>query len=187
MIELPPIVISRPKTAIDKKHFELKQFGKWDEALEDILSCPISPNLESRNVHWGLNATMVADQVCPFNTSMKTSKRETLETAQMRAKDQEMRTQEHRVRHMITSPLTPRKKNTMPSHTSLQSQGRPRRQNRDKHKLEKIIKARNMNPNQFDDDILPPRRTNTQKIARGYSIPIPIRMKNAAGGTHYFS
>lgn len=156
--DLPPLFFSSDQE--NKRRKEL-DFLAWDNALEEMLSNPITPELNQKTVKWHPR-TVFADSIIGMNNEGNIYKPSTAQ--EIKNRDVNVTKREVMIRNMILAPLSPRKK----------QEKKVRRvkskYNTNNNSLE-VVMAQRMKYN-FDDLAAPARKSTIRQVARAFSIPL---------------
>ena len=181
---VPPLPLRAPKPQRPKS--AAKQFYGWDNALETMLSAPITPELSSKSVRWKQESVFNADPRIDTSTLGTRARTPCSSGPQFRAKDREMRTREMKIAKTVTAPLSPRK----PAHETKCLSTRPetntRRTFRDRRQVETVMHG--MQKRLCSTDTMTPmRKPESMTIARNFGITVSPALRGVLGmGTQRF-
>lgn len=158
----------------------------WDNALEDLLSQPISADLHSKQVTWK-KSTKINSKTIPINidsafnpdssphsSSSNSNSSHIHPSPHYRA--HETKTRELMIRNIIQTPMTPRKKYKLPQTGSTDTKLRSKTCLYDKRELETIMFTRNQKPQPIAQK--PSRKIEYTNLTRTFDVHIPISVRS---------
>jgi hypothetical protein len=144
---------------------------EWDKALEDMLSRPITPNLEAQRILWKKASLLNADP--RFDISLDRNRpKVVLRDVRTRAKEEKMKSRQVVVTLVITAPLSPRKNEHYEVKClSTRTADRPKSAIRDRRDVEHIVHQRQRHA-QAVGVMRPARKSDGHNIAREHRIKV---------------
>lgn len=193
MIEsnVPPLTINSTK-----KH--IKQTNPnpiiWDNALEDLLSQPISSNLESKKVSWKkitkVNAKSIPiDVKSAFiieNSNDDLNVNSTVIRPSSKIRNHELKSRELMIKNIIQTPITPRKKLPFPQTGSTIAKKGNKTCLYDRKELETIMYTRNQKHQPIAQQ--PMKKREYTNLTRTFDFHIPSSVRSTIRSRNsYFS
>lgn len=174
---MPPLHLLTQKTSNRRR-----KFNDWDNALESMLSEPISPTLEHRSVSWRRQTIKNADSRIDTSKLSVRPKSTKATDARTRAKEEEMKTRQILIQRIVETPLSPRKRSLEQTCLSTKIEttaGRKQSWLKDRHEVENVIHERQMRINNYEMKSV--RKEESMSVARGFGISVLPTIKTAFG------
>ena len=175
----PPLYLNSSKN--NQKETSLNSIV-WDDALEDLLSQPITSNLESKQVSWK-KATKIKAKSIPIDvkSAFDTEEAQVHSTPssikpRSKTRNHEIKSRELMIKNIIQTPITPRKKLPFPQTGSTKANKKVKTCLYDKKEIETIMYNRNQRPQPIAQR--PVKKIEHASLTRAFDFHIPSAVRS---------
>lgn len=162
----------------------------WDNALEELLSQPISSNLESKQVSWKRSTKLNANSVpidikSAFDKEIShSSSNSSVVKQNSKYRNHETKSREIMIRNIIQTPITPRKKISLPQTGSTNTNRKVKTSLYDRKEIETIMYNRSQRSQPIAQR--PVKKIEHASLTRTFDFHLPSSVRSTAMSRNSF-